>query len=111
MNLSRIRTMTYNAGLLKFFFRDLVPFVNARANILPKTLVDLVDKNSLDVIFLQEVWNERIARTIEASLHQRNFHVIRPRVSKFIGSGIILAIRRPLRLLSQKFFPFRIGAS
>jgi endonuclease/exonuclease/phosphatase family metal-dependent hydrolase len=103
--------VTYNAGLLRAFFKDIVPFVGARAKLLPSSLEALVDSTQIDVLFLQEVWSEKVARRITSSLEERHYTVVRPRLLRLFGSGMLIAIRQQLHLIRKKFIPFRVAAS
>ncbi len=103
-----LKVLTFNAGLLRLFGSDTVPNVEARGKVLPASLAALADEESLSIIMLEEVWEDSHARAVSDALAPLGYQTVRPKERTWIGmgSGLLLAVRAPLRVLEWKFTPF-----
>jgi endonuclease/exonuclease/phosphatase family metal-dependent hydrolase len=104
----RLAVLTYNAGLLRAGGMDLVPAVEARGARLPAGIAALAWEQSLDLILLEEVWEEGHARAVIEALAPLGYGFVRPAERNWtgIGSGLLLAVRRPLAVTRWAFIPF-----
>ncbi|MGE4108201.1 MAG: endonuclease/exonuclease/phosphatase family protein [Bacteriovoracia bacterium] len=98
-----LRVLTYNAGLLRITFKgDVVPKVKARAEKLPAALSQLAEREKLDLISLQEVWDSSHQAAIAKALKAQGFEIILVDDLKptgdfptltLMGSGMMVAYR------------------
>jgi endonuclease/exonuclease/phosphatase family metal-dependent hydrolase len=104
-----LSVLTYNVGLLKVFGSDYVPIVKARAAVAPQEIARFATERSPDLIVLQEIWKRAQAKAVTEALVPLGYDVVGPRGCTLIGrqSGLLVAVRRPLRIASWSFAPFR----
>ena len=103
-----LKILTYNVGLLKVLGSDYVPLVDERERLVPAELARLLQKESVDIVLLQEVWRTRQAKAVGDALAPLGYTAIRPRVSSVLGlsSGLLLLVRTPLEIVEWKFTRF-----
>ena len=103
-----LRVLTYNLGLLRVFGSDFVPAVKARAAIAPREIARFASAQSPDLIVLQEIWKSSQAKAITEALAPLGYEVVRPKGCTLVGKegGLLVAIRRPLRVVNWSFTPF-----
>ncbi|MEI8096327.1 MAG: endonuclease/exonuclease/phosphatase family protein [Spirochaetales bacterium] len=113
--LGAFEVLTWNVGLLRVAGFDVVPRVEKRAAEIPAALARWATESSLDVIVLQEVWDDAHARAIEAALGPLGYEFYRPADRSWtgIGSGLLLAWRSqpgnaPLQLVSSEFAAWKV---
>ena len=106
-----ISAVTYNVGLLSIFTKNLIPLARERAILLPNVIASFVDQEKVDIIVFQELWNEKDAVVLQGILNRRGFQTRRPPRLGIMGSGMLIAIRSPLSILSCAFVPFLTSAS
>lgn len=96
---SSVRILTYNVGLLRIgMFRELVKEVDRRAQTLPREIAEFAAHEKIDIISLQEVWEDRHADTIASELQARGYVIFRPKAGAntpkaMFESGLLVAIR------------------
>ena len=102
------RILTYNIGLLRVFGFDLVPVVEARTRITPRELAGFARESAPDIVLLEEVWDNRTAAAIVRELSPLGYASVRPkgRSAFCLGSGLLLLVRSPLRVVDWSFTPF-----
>ena len=102
------RILTYNIGLLRVLGFDLVPVVEARTRIAPRELVGFARESAPDIVLLEEVWDNRTAAAIVRELSPLGYTSVRPkgRSAFCLGSGLLLLVRSPLRVVDWSFTPF-----
>jgi endonuclease/exonuclease/phosphatase family metal-dependent hydrolase len=100
--------VTYNLGLLKVFGYNFVPVVGAREKAAPGELARFASGDSPDIILMEEVWWDDDARAIQAALRPLGYSFLRPDAYSILGlsSGLLLALKAPLRVVDWKFTPF-----
>ncbi len=120
------KALTFNAGLLKVLWANLVPNVDERFDRLQDSLPRYLDQNDIDIVSLQEVWElephvERLASLLESQGFEvavpfRNGLVPKEKVSALrhpLSSGLLLAVRNRknghpcLKIQSAEFELFR----
>jgi endonuclease/exonuclease/phosphatase family metal-dependent hydrolase len=104
-----LRVLTYNLGLLRVFGSDFVPAVKDRAAIAPREVARFAGEQSPDLIVLQEVWKSSQGKAITAALSPLGYEVVRPKGCTLVGKegGLLVAVRKPLRIVSWSFTPFK----
>lgn len=114
----KVSFLTYNAGLLRVKLPrwlkggDKVPLVAERAQALPAKLADFLASNAIDVVLLEEVWEDVYGFAVTEVLEAAGYQTIRPRGRALIGkaSGLILAVKQPLSIVKSTFVPFVTSA-
>ena len=103
-----LTAVTYNVGLLKVFGSNLVPEVDARAAAAPAVIARFASENAPDVLLLEEIWRDAYAKDIEKALAPLGYAFVYPNVHTIVGltSGMLLAVKAPLRIVDWKFTPF-----
>lgn len=104
-----LRVLTYNVSLLKApVVGDVVKLVDDRAKKLPTELSSFAKTENIDVIALQEVWDDKHADSIKAELAQLGFEFARnTSKSTFnFGDGLLVAYRN-LYLEKSEFAGFK----
>lgn len=103
-----ISVLTYNLGLLRVFGSDFVPAVRERADVAPREIARFARDRSPDLIVLQEAWKDAQARTIREALAGLGYETIGPKGCTLVGreSGLLLAVRRPLRVTAWSYTRF-----
>ncbi len=104
----RYTILTYNTGLLRVAGVDLVPAVCARQRVVAREIAAFVGRESPDIVLLQEVWKNGTASAISRSLAALGYSSVRPHGCSPIclGSGLLLLVREPLRVVQWTFTPF-----
>jgi endonuclease/exonuclease/phosphatase family metal-dependent hydrolase len=103
-----LKAVTYNVGLLKVLGSNYVPQVDARAAAAPGVIARFASENSPDIILLEEIWRDAYAKDIEKALAPLGYSFVYPDVHTILGltSGLLLAVKTPLRIVDWKFTPF-----
>jgi endonuclease/exonuclease/phosphatase family metal-dependent hydrolase len=103
-----LKVVTYNVGLLKVFGSNYVPQVDARAAAAPAVIARFASESSPDIILLEEVWRDAYAKDIENALAPLGYSFVYPDVHTMVGltSGLLLAVKAPLRIVDWKFTSF-----
>lgn len=103
-----LRVLTYNLGLLRVFGSDFVPAVRERAAAAPREIARFAGAQSPDLIVLQEAWKNSQAKAITEALAPLGYEVVRPKGCTLVGKegGLLVAVRKPLRVVSWSFAPF-----
>ena len=103
-----LRVLTYNLGLLRVFGSDFVPAVRDRAAVAPREIARFASAQSPDLLVLQEIWKSSQAKAITEALAPLGYEVVRPKGCTLVGKegGLLVAIRRPLRVVNWSFTPF-----
>jgi hypothetical protein len=104
----RYTVLTYNTGLLRVAGFDLVPAVPARERVVAREIAAFAEQSSPNIILLQEVWHNRTAAAVSGAVAPLGYTSVRPRgCSAFcLGSGLLLLVREPLRVVEWTFTPF-----
>jgi endonuclease/exonuclease/phosphatase family metal-dependent hydrolase len=104
-----LTVLTYNLGLLSFLGYDFVPTVQERAEAAPAELARFARERSPDIMVLEEVWKNRTAVDVTEALEPLGYTVVRPKGLTVVGqqSGLLVAVKRPLRVASWSFSVFR----
>lgn len=104
----RYGVLTYNAGLLRVAGFDLVPGVCARERVVTRELASFVGQASPAIILLQEIWKNSTASAISRAFTSMGYSSVRPHGCSPIclGSGLLLLVREPLRVVRWTFTPF-----
>jgi len=104
-----LTVLTYNLGLLSFLGYEFVPTVRERAEAAPAELARFARERSPDIIVLEEVWKNRTGVAVTEALEPLGYTVVRPRGFTVVGqrSGLLVAVKRPLRVASWSFSAFR----
>jgi hypothetical protein len=103
-----LTVITYNLGLLSAFGHDYVPIVEAREKAAPRTLAGFMREEQPNLALLEEVWRDSDADAIMKELAPLGYSFVHPRNYSILGlsTGLLLAVRQPLRVLEWKFMPF-----
>jgi endonuclease/exonuclease/phosphatase family metal-dependent hydrolase len=104
----RYGILTYNAGLLRVAGFDLVPGVCARERVVARKLATFAGQASPGIILLQEIWKNSTASAISRAFSAMGYSSVRPHGCSPIclGSGLLLLVREPLRVVQWTFTPF-----
>lgn len=100
--------LTYNMGLLRVAGWNLVPAVGERSRLAPRELASFAAASRPDVVLLEEVFKNGVASAIAEALAPLGYSVTRPKGcgAFHIGSGLLLLVRSPLRVVSWSFQSF-----
>jgi len=103
-----LKVLTYNVGLLRVLGKDYVPLVDERERAVPAEVARLLQKESVDIALLEEVWRIRQAAAVVAALSPLGYTAVRPQVSSILGlsSGLLLLVRSPLLVESWSYTRF-----
>jgi endonuclease/exonuclease/phosphatase family metal-dependent hydrolase len=103
-----LKVLTYNVGLLRVFGHDFVPTVKQRSTVVPREIARFALEQSVDILVLQELWRKGQAEAVAAALEPLGYDVVWPRRCTLVGreSGLLLAVKRPLRIDASSFVRF-----
>jgi hypothetical protein len=106
---SAIRILTYNLGLLRAFGTDYVPTVDARAKAAGPEIARFTADDSPGIMLFEEVWYASQSDAIMRELSPQGYTFASPGVRGILGlgSGLLLAVKDPLRIVEWTFTPFR----
>jgi len=110
---AQIRVLSYNLGLLQLGGEDYVPDVAKRSAAAPKIVTALATAKQIDVLMLQEVWKEAVAKSLIKELESAGYSIFRsgPEEDFFkLGTGILMAFQKktlPLGEKSARAIPFK----
>ncbi len=104
-----LRIVTYNLGLLKVFGTDYVPTVDARAREAGAALARFASDESPQIVLFEEVWYASQADSIMKALSPLGYSFANPspRGILGLGSGLLLAVKTPLKIVEWTFAPFK----
>lgn len=109
-----LKILTYNVGLLSaHLYGDIVPLVKERARLLPKVLKPFLEKEKVDLVLLQEVWDDRHRDALVKLFSTAGYQTRCPKQKPLLlgrhlqyGSGLMLTVPSNVKIHRWDFYPF-----